>query len=71
MAGFDTVDYETTCPRCHRTVRGFQTYDGPGYYEPIDLASVNSMHGSCKCGAWLEIRRDQNGVFQVTMEGPP
>ena len=57
MGMFNYVNFEMPCPKCGKTVRGFQTKDGDVSMELVEIEAVITMYSTCECGHWIELSR--------------
>ena len=53
MGMFDWVNYTATCD-CGRSLRDFQSKDGPCQMRKLEAYEVERFYTMCSCGLWNE-----------------
>jgi len=70
MAMFNYVNFEMPCPKCGKTVRGFQTKDGDLTMDLVEIEAVVTMYSRCECGHWIELSRAPPSLDVTTTKVP-
>lgn len=70
MGMFNYVNFEMPCPKCGKTVRGFQTKDGDASMRLVEIEAVLTMYSTCECGYWIELSRVPPPAVAVTPKAP-
>lgn len=70
MGMFNYVNFEMQCPKCSEAVRGFQTKDGDGSMNLVEIEAVMTMYSTCECGRWIELSRVLPPVDAVIPKAP-
>jgi hypothetical protein len=74
MGMFDWVNYECTCPNCHKKVDGFQTKSRSCEMKVYEPTEVENFYSSCEnCGCWIEFNATKVKIvvksFEMTCSG--
>ncbi len=71
MGMFDYVKAEHDCPKCGKTLTGWQSKDGPCLLETLTPDDVDSYYDICDCGEWVEYWRERGPNFRRFHRGIP